>query len=77
MIQMTEKEYAMKRLTADLRNDDYSIGEEEDEYLLTGRGWNVCRKEDGTLYIHIDDDFVSSEDFDLEPELAKWVEELI
>ena len=41
MIQMTEKEYAMKRLDADLRNDDYSIGEGSDEYLLTGRGWNI------------------------------------
>ena len=31
MIQMSEKEYAMKRLTADLRNDDYNEGEEGDE----------------------------------------------
>jgi hypothetical protein len=77
MIQMTAKEYAMKRLTEDLRNDDYSTGEESDEYLLTGRGWNIYRKEDGTFYIHIDDEFVSSEDFDLEPEIAKWVEELL
>ena len=77
MIQMTQKEYAMKRLTDDLRNDDYNEGEEGDCYLLTGRGWTVHRKDDGTLFIHIDDDFVSSEDFDLEPELAKWVEELI
>ena len=77
MIQMSEKEYAMKRLTADLRNDDYNEGEEGDEYLLTGRGWTIHRKDDGTLYIHIDDAFVSSEDFDLEPEIAKWVEELL
>ena len=77
MIQMTEKEYAMKRLTEDLRNEDYSTGEENDEYLLTGRGWNVYRNEDGTLFIHIDDEIVSSEDFDLEPEIAKWVEELL
>ena len=74
---MDKREYAMKRLASDLRGDDYSYGDGEDGYLMTGRGWNIERKEDGTLYLHFDDEIVSSEDFDLDPDMLEWVEELL
>ena len=73
---MNPREHAKRILATDLNSGNYDASEYDDEYLLSGSGWNIYRK-GVTLYIHIDDGIVSNEDVKLDQEMVDWIEEVL